>query len=49
MNNEQNPQLHKHIVSGSALIADFMGWEKYEDGTTYKFPNLYPIHNIDDK
>ena len=49
MNIPQKPQLHKHIVSGSALIADFMGWEKYEDGTTYKFPNLYPIHNIDDK
>ena len=43
------PQLNIPVVSGSALIADFLGWEKYEDGTTYKFPNLYPIHNIDDK
>ena len=45
----QNPQLNIPVVSGSALIADFLGWEKYEDGTTYKFPNLYPNHNIDDK
>lgn len=36
-------------VSGSALIADFLGWENYGDGKTYKFPNLYPIYNIDDK
>jgi hypothetical protein len=45
----EKPQLNIPVVSGSALIADFMGWEKYEDGVTYKFPNLYPIHNIDDK
>jgi hypothetical protein len=45
----EKPQLNIPVVSGSALIADFLGWEKYEDGITYKFPNLYPIHNIDDK
>ena len=45
----EKPQLNIPVVSGSALIADFLGWEKYEDGTTYKFPNLYPMHNIDDK
>jgi hypothetical protein len=49
MNNSDNPQLHKHSVSGSALIADFLGWEKYEDVLTYKFPNLYPIYNINDE
>jgi hypothetical protein len=36
-------------VSGSALIADFLGWENYGDGKTYKFPNIYPIYNIDDE
>ena len=36
-------------VSGSALIAGFLGWENYGDGKTYKFPNLYPIYNIDDE
>jgi len=48
INTPQNPQ-HKHIVSGSALIADFLGWENYGDGKTYKFPNLYPVYNIDDE
>lgn len=36
------------IVEGSILIADFLGWEHYGDGRTYKFPNLYPLYNIDD-
>lgn len=49
MNTSQKPKLYKHIVSSSALIADFLGWEKYEDGLTYKFPNLYPIYNINDE
>jgi hypothetical protein len=34
---------------GNVLIADFLGWENYGDGKTYKFPNLYPIYNINDK
>ena len=37
------------MLEENKLIAEFMGWEKCEDGTTYKFPNLYPIYNIDDK
>jgi hypothetical protein len=41
--------MNKEVLEGNKLIAEFMGWEKYEDDTTYKFPNLYPIHNIDDK
>lgn len=50
-NNQINPdsQSLQMAVSGSVMIADFLGWEKYEDGQTYKFPNLYPIYNIDDK
>jgi len=38
----------EEILSGNKLIAKFMGWEHYEDGQTYMFPNLYPIYNIDD-
>lgn len=45
----RQPTVKQHNVSGSALIADFLGWENYGDGVTYKFPNLYPIYNIDDK
>ena len=41
--------MNKEILEGNKLIMEFMGWEKCEDDTTYKFPNLYPIHNIDDK
>ena len=35
------------LIEESKLIADFLGWDAYENGVTYKFPNLYPIHNID--
>jgi len=35
-------------VLGNVLIADFLGWGNYGDGKTYKFPNLYPIYNIND-
>lgn len=36
-------------ISGSILMANFLGWENEEDGMTYRFPNLYPLYNIDDK
>ena len=32
---------------GSIIIADFLGWEHKDD--IYKFPNLYPMYNIDDE
>ena len=39
----QTPQLHKHIVSGSALIAEFDGWEKIkiDTDTTTNFKPVY--------
>jgi hypothetical protein len=36
------------IIDGNRLIADFLKWEHYGDGMTYKFPNLYPIYHADD-
>ena len=39
----------QYDVSGSALIAEFMGWGKWDDGMTYEVPNLYPFYNIGDQ
>ncbi len=38
----------EEIIKGNALIADALGWEKLDNGL-YRFPNLYPIHNIGDR
>lgn len=47
--NENDEALRIGDVSGSALIADFLGWEKSQKLNTYRVPNLYPIFNINDE
>jgi hypothetical protein len=40
---------NEEVLKGNKLIADFLGWNKYSDGITYDFPNLYPYYNIGDE
>ena len=36
-------------IKRTKIIADWLGWEKYPDGETYKFPNLFPYYNIEEE
>lgn len=38
-----------NIMSNNAMIAEFMGWNTFDEGKTFEVPNLYPVYNIDDK
>jgi len=40
--------MNTETIRRTKVIADFLGWESYPDGETYKFPNLYPYFNIDE-
>lgn len=50
-NNEINekPALSKMAVSGSVLIAKYLGWKVYDDGETIEVPNLFPFYNTNDE